>query len=304
MRIAVVGAGGVGGFFGARLAKSGADVTFIARGKTLEALRSHGIRIDSIAGDFSVHPVKAISADANAQFDVVLLAVKAWQVPEAANEIAHMLHATSVVVPLENGIDAPDHLIPIVGRERVAGGLCAIVSFIVEPGVIKHAGADPIVMFGELDNSRSARLDALRDAFRRAGINTEIPPDIHRSMWSKFAFITPMSGFGAISRVPVGAWRTVPQSRRLVEDAVKEVIAVATARGVKLDDDLLARTMQRYDILPPESTASLQRDVAAGKPSEIEAQIGAVVRLGRESGVPTPIHDVIYAALLPGAVSR
>ncbi len=276
-------------------------MTFIARGATLDALRDRGIRVDSVDGDFALNPIQTLGSNEgpDEKFDVVLVAVKAWQIVEAAKQIKPMLHESSVVVPLENGIDAPDHLIPIIGSRRVAGGLCAIVSFIVEPGVIRHAGAEPLVMFGELDNQRTDRMQALLDTFLRAGIKTEVPPDIRRSMWTKFAFITPMSGIGAITRVPVGVWRSVPETRKLAENAVMEVVRLAEARGVKLDDDVLTRTMQRYDILPLESTSSLQRDVAQGKPSELEAQIGAVVRLGRDAGVPTPIHDVIYSALLP-----
>lgn len=301
MRIGVFGIGGVGGFFGAKLARSGADVTFIARGKTLEALRSRGIRIESVDGGFTLNPVNAIASDERVakKFDVVLLAVKAWQVPKAARQIEPMLHAHGVVIPLENGIDTPEQLVPILRPQQVAGGLCALVSFTMEPGVIRHAGAEPLVMFGELDNHRSERLHRLLDAFLRAGVKTEIPPDIHRSMWTKFVFIAPMSGVGAITRVPLGVWRAIPESRRLAQIAVEEVVAVASARGIKLDDDVVARTMQRYDHLPPDSTASLQRDVTEGKPSELEAQIGAVVRLGREAGVPTPVHEVIYSALLP-----
>lgn len=301
MRIGVFGIGGVGGFFGARLAKSGADVTFIARGKTLDALRTHGIRIESVDGSFTVNPVNAISSDERVakKFDVVLLAVKAWQVSKAARQIEPMLHADGVVVPLENGIDTPEQLVPILRPQQVAGGLCALVAFTMEPGVIRHAGAEPLVMFGELDNHHSERLQRLLDAFLRAGVKTEIPADIHRSMWTKFVFITPMSGVGAITRVPLGVWRAIPESRRLAQIAVEEVVAVASARGIQLADDVVSRTMERYDHLPPDSTASLQRDVTEGKSSELEAQIGAVVRLGREAGVPTPVHEFIYSALLP-----
>lgn len=301
MRIGVFGVGGVGGFFGAKLAKSGADVTFIARGKTLDALRHRGIRIESADGSFTVNPVNVISSDERVakKLDVVLLAVKAYQVAKAAPQIEAMLHSDGVVIPLENGIDTPEQLVPILRPQQVAGGLCALVSFATEPGVIRHAGVEPLVMFGELDNHRSDRLKKLLEIFLRAGVKTEIPPDIHRSMWTKFVFITPMSGVGAITRVPLGVWRGIPESRRLAQTAVEEVVAVATARGVQLDEDVVARTMQRYDHLPPDSTASLQRDVAQGKPSELEAQIGTVVRLGRDAGVPTPVHEVIYSALLP-----
>jgi len=301
MRIGVFGIGGVGGFFAAKLAKSGADVTFITRGKTLDALRARGIRIESVDGSFTVNPVNTVASDERVakRFHIVLLAVKAWQVSKAVRQIEPMLHADGVVVPLENGIDIPEQLVQVLRPQQVAGGLCALVAFTVEPGVIRHAGAEPLVMFGELDNHRSERLNRLLDIFLRAGVKTEIPPDIHRSMWTKFVFITPMSGVGAITRVPLGVWRAIPESRRLAQAAVEEVVAVASARGIKLDDDVVARTMQRYDHLPPDSTASLQRDVAQGKPSELEAQIGAVVRLGREAGVPTPVHEVIYSALLP-----
>ena len=300
MRIAVVGAGGVGGFFGARLARAGADVTFIARGATLHALRERGIRVQSIEGDFHVATVKATTpVEATGSFDSVLMAVKAWQIEEASEQIKPLLHAKSVVVPLENGIEAPDQLVHVLGRDHVAGGLCAIVSFVVEPGVIRHAAFDPIVMFGELDNRPSDRLQRLCDIFLAAGVKAEIPADIHRSMWTKFVFITPMSGIGSITRVPVGVWRTTTESRKLAQQAVEEVVQVALARGVTLDDSIVTLTMHRYDALAPESTASLQRDVMHGRPSELEAQVGAVARLGRQAGVPTPVHDFIYAALKP-----
>jgi 2-dehydropantoate 2-reductase len=300
VKIAVVGAGGVGGFFGAKLARGGADVTFIARGATLQALRERGIRVQSIEGDFDLSEVRAQTpAGAGGPFDAVLMAVKAWQIEEAAGQIKPLLHAKSVVVPLENGIEAPDQLRRIVGSEHAAGGLCAIVSYVVEPGLIKHAAFDPMVMFGELDNRKSERLEHLREAFVKAGVKAEIPPDIHRSMWTKFVFITPMSGVGAVTRVPVGIWRATPESRHMAQQAVEEVARLATARGVHLDEAVVASTMQRYDALAAESTASLQRDVMHGRPSELEAQVGAVVRLGGPARVPTPVHDFLYAALLP-----
>ncbi len=298
MRIAVVGVGGVGGYFGGRLAQSGADVTFIARGATLEALRTKGLRVASINGDFSIDRVHATDSPAG-PFDAVLMATKAWQLRDAAEQICPALHDDSLVVPLQNGIDAPEQLAAVLGTGRVGGGLCAIVALAVAPGVIKHTGAEPMIMLGELDNRRSDRAERLCDFLRAASIRAEIPPDIHRSMWTKFVFIAPLSAVGAVARVPIGTWRSVPETRELVERGVAEVVAVATARGVALDADVIARTMQRYDGLPPGSTPSLQRDVMDGKPSELEAQIGAVVRLGRQTGIPTPVHDTIYRALLP-----
>src|SRR5438128_5481212 len=200
MRIAVVGAGGVGGYFGGKLAQSGIDTTFIARGETLQALKTRGLRIESIKGDFTLPRVN-VTDDASkiGPVDAVLLTVKAWQIPEAAASIKPMLEAQTAVIPLENGMEAPSQIAAAVGREHALGGLCGIVSFVVAPGHIRHIGADPFVMFGELDNRRSERVERLREAFQRAGVRAEVPLDIHRSMWSKFLFIAPMSGVGAVT---------------------------------------------------------------------------------------------------------
>jgi 2-dehydropantoate 2-reductase len=300
MRIAVVGAGGVGGYFGAKLAHAGEQVTFIARGATLDALRRNGIRVDSILGDFALERVNAIDDPSSVgPVDAVLVTVKAWQVAAIAPSLKPLVGPDTAVVPLENGIEAADDLIRSLGPANVLGGLCAIVSFVVEPGHIRHAASDPIISFGELDNSRSARAERLLVAMRNAGITADIPPDIRRSLWTKFVFITPMSAIGAVTRVPIGVWRSTPATRELATKAVLEVIALAAAKGVTLAPDALELTMKRYDNLAPESTASMQRDVMEGRPSELEAQVGAVVRMGAALNVPTRIHDVFYAALLP-----
>lgn len=300
MKIVVFGAGGVGGYFGGRLARAGEEVTFIARGATLEALRTRGLRVESIAGHFTVDPIAATDDPASAgEADVILVAVKSWQVPEAAAAMQPMIGPDTMVVPLENGMDAPGQLAEAVGREHVLGGLCALVSYAVAPGHIRHAGAEPMVAFGELDNSRSARASRLLEAFTRAGVRAEIPPDIHRSMWTKFLFIVPMSGIGAVTRVPIGLWRSMPETRAMAETGVRELLALARARGITLDDDAFTRTMQRYDALDASATSSLQRDVMEGKPSELDAQVGAVVRMARESAIPVPLHEFIYHCLLP-----
>lgn len=298
MRIAVVGAGGVGGYFGGKLAHAGEDVVFIARGATLDALRTRGLRVDSVFGDFVVDRVDATDQPSGTA-DVILLAVKSWQVEDAATQIKPMVGADTVIVPLENGMEAPEQIARIIGREHAAGGLCAIVAFAAEPGHIKHISADPFVMFGELDNRPSERLTRLRDAFVRAGVKADIPPDIHHSMWSKFLFIAPLSGIGAITRVPIGVWRVMPDVRELVVQALNEIVALARARGVDLGTDAVDRALGRYDALTADATSSLQRDVMDGKPSELDAQLGAVVRIGSESGVPTPVCDFLYRCLLP-----
>jgi len=300
VRVAVVGAGGVGGYFGGRLAQAGVDTTFLARGETLKALRGRGLRVDSVNGNFALDRVQATDDPSTVgPVDAVLLAVKAWQIPEAAKMLGPMLGPETVIVPLENGIDAPDVLVPLAGREHVAGGLCALVSFIVAPGHIHHAASEPIVMFGELDGSRSERLERLRAAFERAGVNVQIAPDIQHSMWTKFLFIAVMSGIGALTRVPVGVWRDVREIRDLVTEGLREVVALATARGIDLGPGAVEKTWQRYDSLAPASTASLQRDVMEGKPSELDAQLGAIVRLARHAGVPVPVTSMLYHCLLP-----
>jgi len=300
MRFAVIGAGGVGGYFGGRLAQGGEDVTFIVRGRTLEALRANGLRVDSINGDFHLPTVDATDDPASVgPVDAVLLAVKTSQIPEALQSIGPLVGANTAVIPLENGMDVPEQIASAVGREHAMGGLCAIVSFIVEPGHIRHAASDPFLMFGELDNARSERAVRICDAMNAAGVHAEIPPDIHRSMWTKFLFIAPLSGIGAVTRVPTGVWRAIPEVRELAKRAIEEVAAVAAARGVQLGPDAIETTLARYDSLAPDATSSLQRDIMSGKPSELDAQLGAVVRMGRAAGVPTPVAEMLHSVLLP-----
>ena len=295
MRIAVVGAGGVGGYFGGKLAAAGEDVTFILKDSPFDTLR-----VESVKGDFVVeHPWVTNDPSTVGKVDAVLMCVKAWQLPEATRSIVPMIGSDTVVVPLENGMEAPEQIAAILGQEHAVGGLCGIIAFLVGPGHVRHAGAEPFIMCGELDNRRSARLERLCDAFARAGVKAEIPPDIQRSMWSKFLFIVPTSALGAITRMPIGAWRSVPETRELAGRALRELIALATKRGVALPDDVFERTMERYDGMPADATTSLQRDIVAGKPSELDAQLGAVVRMAAESGVDVPVCDVLYRCLLP-----
>lgn len=301
MRIAIIGAGGVGGYFGGKLAHGGLDVVFIVRGATLEALRTRGLRVDSIKGDFVIERPNATDDPATVgKVDAVFVTVKAWQIEEAATQIKPMIGDDTMVIPLENGIDAPDQLAAVLGREHVLGGLCGIVSFIAAPGHIRHTGADPFVMFGELDNRHTARVEQLRDECLRAGVQADIPSDIHHALWSKFVFIAPMSGIGAATRMSIGVWRSMPETRDLATRAIREIIALALARGVDLGGDAAAeRTLARFDALNADATSSLQRDIIDGKPSELDAQLGAVVRLGRDAGVPTPVCETLLALLLP-----
>ena len=300
MRIAVFGVGGVGGYFGGRLAQAGEDVVFIARGAHLQALQTRGLRVESVLGDFVVQPVQATDDPTHVGLvDAVLVGVKAWQVSEVAEAMRPLVGPTTCVVPLQNGVEAPGQLAAVLGVSHVVGGLCGLASFVVAPGHIRHAAAEPFVKFGELDNRPSARLDHLRQTFVRAGVTIEIPSDIQRELWMKFLFITPCSGLGALTRSPIGIWRSVPETRRMSEQAMHEVLAVAQARGIALPADALHTILAQVDSVSPEVTVSMQRDVMAGRRSELDAQIGAVVRLGQQVRVATPLHAFIYGSLLP-----
>jgi len=300
MRIAVFGSGSVGGYFGGRLAQAGEDVVFIARGEHLKAMLGHGLRVDSINGNFVVQPVQATDDPATVgKVDLVLVGVKAWQVSEAAKAIRPLLGPDTVVLPLQNGLEAPAQLSDVLGAQHVLGGLCGLFCYVAGPGHIVHAGTDPFLKFGEVDNRRSQRVERLLDTFIRAGVNAQIPPDIQAAMWMKFLLIDVWSGVGAVTRAPVGVWRSQPETRRMAEQCLEEIIAVAAARGISLPQNALEMTMALYDGLVPQSTASLQRDVMQGRPSELETQIGAVVRFGRQAGVATPWHTFIYSSLLP-----
>ena len=300
MRIAVFGAGSVGGYFGGRLCQAGEDVVFIARGKHLDAMLANGLRVDSVNGDFAVQPIQATDDPAKiGTVDMVLVGVKAWQVKEAAEAMRPLIGPETFVLPMQNGLEGPAQLSEVLGAQHVLGGLCGLFCYMAGPGHIVHAGIDPFIKFGELDNHHSRRIEQLLDAFKRAGVNAEIPPDIQVAMWMKFLLITVWSAMGSVTRAPIGIWRSLPETRSMAEGCLEEIIAVAAARGVSLPDGALQTIMSMYDSFVPESTASMQRDIMNGRPSELDAQIGAVVRFGQEADVATPLHSTIYRSLLP-----
>ncbi len=300
MRIAIFGSGGVGGYFGARLHQGGEHVAFIARGKHLEAMRSGGLRITSHKGDATLPSVTATDDPSSiGPVDVVLVAVKTWQLPEAIDGTKSLMGDGTFVVPALNGVEAADELAAGLGTDSVLIGLCRIIAHIEEPGHIRHVGAEPYVAFGERDNVRSERAERFRSVLEHAGVSAEIPDDIEAALWHKFMFVVSTGGVGSVTRAPIGTLRTVPETRALLEGAMREIERVARARGVRLPDDIVPKSMVFLDTLPAEGRASLSRDLAEGRRSELEAWNGAVVRLGREVGVPTPIHEMAYASLLP-----
>jgi len=299
MRIAVIGAGAVGGYFGGRLAQSGSDVHFVARGRQLEALRRDGLRVDSPKGDFSLPDVRASAAFSEiGPVDLVIVAVKAWQVAEVAGALVPLVGERTAILPLQNGVEADGQIAAVHGA-HVLGGLARIISMLVAPGHVRHLGAEPFVALSELDDRRTPRVESIAEVLREAGIGVEIPPDIRVAIWEKFLFICSVSGVGAVTRAPIGILRSRPETRALLEEAMREIRAVGLARGVAIPADAVERTLAFIDGLPPDGTASMQRDIMEGRPSELESQNGAVVRLGRAAGVPTPLNRFLYHTLLP-----
>ena len=300
MKIAIFGTGGVGAYFGGRLAQAGEDVTFIARGEHLRAIQINGLKVESLNGDFLVYPVKA-TAEVNevGPVDLVIVGVKAWQVPDAARSMKPMIGPNTTVLPLQNGVDAVGQLIAELGNDHVIGGLCKIVSFVVGPGHIRHAGFAPSVVIGETDDRRTDRIVEIEKTLNRAGVETMVAADINLALWMKFLFIASFSGVGAIANAPAGILRTDPELRAQMLRAMEEIYSLAHARGIKLPLDSIETVMAGVNGLPEDATSSMQRDIAAGRPSELESQNGAVVRMARESGIEVPTHELIYENLRP-----
>jgi 2-dehydropantoate 2-reductase len=300
MRIAIFGTGGAGGYFGAHLALVGDDVTFIARGNHLETIKTKGLHVETSKANINIQNAKVTDDPSSVGVvDVILLGVKTWQVTEAARALQPMVGAETVVVPLQNGVEAPMQLVSVLGEEHVLGGLCATISWIESPGHIRSIGETHFIKFGRLDNRQCEPVDRLRSAFERAGVNVEVPPDINAALWKKFLFVVSFGGVGAVTREPIGVLRTMSGTRTMLQESMQEIFAVARARNISLPDDIVDKSMALLDSLPEDGTTSLQRDITAGKPSELESWNGAVVRIGCEVHVKTPLNTFIYERLLP-----
>jgi 2-dehydropantoate 2-reductase len=302
MRIAIVGAGGVGGYFGGRLAEAGADVTFLARGAHLDALRTRGLRIVSPKGDAHIPRVDATNDPAAIRgADVVLFAVKLYDA-EAARHLLPRLVANgtpdAVVIPLQNGVEGVDIVSRAVGREHTAGGTCYVSAVIAEPGVIKHTAMDHLI-FGELDRVRSPRLMRLLDACQPAGFQSTLSDDIQVDVWTKFVRLSVFAGMTSVTRAPVGVTVNDPDLFDMLKKAVAEGMAVAHAKGIRVPDSTSDDVAKAYQALPPQTKASMLEDLERGRRLELPWLSGAVVRIGRELGVPTPIHAFINAVLKP-----
>jgi 2-dehydropantoate 2-reductase len=294
MRIVIMGAGGLGGYFGARLAAAGNDVAFIARGKHLEAIRQNGLQISSALGDLHLRDVVATDQpSALSPAEVIMVAVKLWDTEAAAEAIKPLVRPGIAVVSFQNGVGKDEVLTRILGGEAVIGGVGQIGVVIADPGVIAHTGTMAKLIFGEFDNRRSKRVEALLDACLSAGIDAEIPPDINLAIWEKFAFLVPMAACTASMRSSIGPIRGNPQARGFLLDVMREVVSVGRAIGVALPEDFVERRMAFIETLPPQMTASMAGDLARGNRLELPWLSGAVAQLGQKVGVPTPLNRAV-----------
>jgi 2-dehydropantoate 2-reductase len=300
MKIAVIGAGGVGGTFGAALAKAGADVWFLARGAHLDAMRMNGLRIASPRGDTHLVPTQASDDPAMiGPADVVLFCVKLWDVESAGERIRPIVGPGTAVIPLQNGIDAADRLIPILGAGVVLGGVAQVSATIEAPGVVRQTGTFMRLVFGEFSGERSARAEVFLALCQKAGFDADLTMRIKTDLWLKFIILATNSAITAATRLPFGKLRGDPDLMALFEAATQEVVAVGRASGVALPDDAAQLNMSFLAGAPAAMMASMAHDLIRGNRIELPWLSGKVVALGRELGVPTPVHAVLYAVLKP-----
>lgn len=302
MHIAILGAGGVGGYYGGLLARSGHDVAFLARGPHLAALREKGLRVESVHGDFAVHPTLATDDPGEiGPVDLVLVAVKSYDLDAAAEVARPLVGPSTAVLPLLNGLDAAQRLAAVLGDGPVLAGLTHISSSLAAPGLIRQISSVRRVTFGERDGTATPRARHIQDTLASSGIEVILSDQVEVAIWDKFLFIASISGVCCLARQPMGIVLGTPETRQLYIRALREVEAVARARQVGLVPGIVERTLTMSEGFGPETRPSMLVDLEAGKRIELEALNGAVVRHGRWVGVDTPVHSVVYAALKPSA---
>jgi len=299
MKIAIIGTGGVGGYFGGKLARAGNDVTFLARGRHLKAIQQHGLTIRSIKGDFKISPAKATdSIKTIGKADLIILAIKAWQIEDIAKDLNNIADRETVILPLQNGVSTADELKEYIRPENIIGGLCRIISKIESPGVINHTGVEPEIVFGELDNSATERIHKIKAVFDRADIKAKISDDIIADLWKKFIPIC-VSGLLAVTGTNYGELRELSETRQLMIELIEEIYKLSQKAGISIEKSFTKKAIAFIDSFPYDSTSSLTRDVKEGKPSEIEYQNGTVVKLAKKYGVKTPVNKFVYHCILP-----
>jgi 2-dehydropantoate 2-reductase len=299
MKIVVMGTGGVGGYFGGRLAAAGSDVTFIARGRHAAALRQYGLRLRSAIGDLTLPKIAVAESPADVQrADIVMFTVKIGDTDAAAEAIAPLVAKGATVFTFQNGVESFDRLAMTFGASAVVPGVARINAYIDEPGVIREGGKFAVLEFGEAQGGRSARTEAFLKTCLAAGIDAHLREDISRSIWLKFAMLAPFAGMTSVGRGSIGPIRTTPDARNLLEAGVREVVALGRAKGALTDADT-ATIMAQIDKLPTHMMSSMSQDLIAGKPIEVDGLSGAVVRLSAQHGLDAPTHRFIAAVLSP-----
>ncbi|MBV9555221.1 MAG: 2-dehydropantoate 2-reductase [Alphaproteobacteria bacterium] len=300
MRIAIVGAGGIGCIYGAALAEAGADVTFIARGAHLAAMRTNGLKIEGDRGETVVRPVQATDDPAAVGVvDYAIFCVKLWDVETAGTAIKPLVGPGTAVIPQQNGVDAHERLIPILGRGAVMAGTAWVTGSIIAPGVVRQTGTYQRLIFGELDGSMSGRGQALAEMCAKAGFDGEFEPNVLVPVWEKFLGIVPLSSVNSLTRAPLGVYREDPELWRLCEAALRETIAVGRAEGVPLPADAFDKVCGQLRSMPPHHMTSMCNDLLRGNRIELPWFAGKVVELGKKHSIPTPTCNLLYAALKP-----
>lgn len=303
MKIAVIGTGGVGGYFGGLLARAGHDVTFVARGAHLDAIKRDGLHITSdLSGPFTVRSPATADTATVGTVDLVIFAVKTYHNPEAIPAIVPMVGPDTAVLTLQNGVDSSGQLADAIGEQHLLTGVAYIQATIAEPGVVAQIAPFGRVIFGEMKGGTSLRSQKLLETFVEAGWPVELTEDANAAAWRKFVAHSPNGSVDALSQTTVGEIRTTKETRELLSAVMAEHIAVAMAKGVALGDDILERSLDALDAFPADGRTSIAKDVREGRPIELEALAGAAVRMGRETRVPTPVTGAIYALLKPAAL--
>lgn len=299
MKIVIIGAGGVSGYFGGKLAKAGYDITFLTRGESLKVIKEKGLIVKSSIEDFHVFPKVSENYAVINSADLVILGVKAWQIDRIARKIKPHLTKTATVLPLQNGADNADRLLKILAPKNTIAGLCRIVSKIESPGVIDHFGYEPEIVFGEINNKKTERVSKIKQAFDKAGFKNRISDNIQRDIWLKFLFIASISAFGALTRSVLGIMREDAYLRTILIKTAQEIVEIGRAQGVNLTAADIDNCFMVIDKIDYNTTMSLQRDMMQGKPSELENFNGYIVQQGDELGIETPVNDFIYYSLRP-----
>jgi len=298
MRIVVIGTGGVGGYFGARLTEAGENVTFVARGAHLEAIKSRGLTVYSALGDMHLRDVQCTENTRDiGHADIVMIAVKLWATDEAIQTAKPLLGKNTGIISFQNGILAEESLIAAYSSQHAMGGVANIAALIEEPGVIRHNGNMASLAFGELNNTQSERAQSLLIACSRANIKAEIPDDINRAIWEKYIRLVTMSAMTTLCRMPIGPIRDEVHTRNLLSQILAEIIDVGKAKGLKFSDNVLQEQLDIIDGYPPSMVASMCGDLRRGYPLEVPWFSGTIVRLGKELNIPTPANGFVYAAL-------